>query len=463
MVVSSKVKSVEPTRVLPLRGLGHWSYQQRFAIFLNFGATFQDFLPDSKLYVIRNQQAIAPEFRKENLRKYMKIGLLIFCLVSFKTYKIQAQKSVSDSSKSQQITRSLKDFPNFTKTLLLEKRPDTTANVSFGDFNGDGHLDLLLVKGRHWPIPDRILLGDGRGRIQREYNIGQLPDRSYTGALTDFNRDGHLDIAVSNDAPDRKLIYFNDGKGNFEIGSEFGLPEWPTRNISIADINADGLPDIILANRGNSGSSNYICLNKGKGQFDCNCTAVAPYPATTIYPADINKDGILDLVVPHRDGGQSYVYLGGPDHKFSDTRRIAFGPGNATIRVAAAADFNGDNLIDIVTVEERKGTSLYQGQKDNTFSAGIWLAGPGKSPYALAIADLNNDEKVDIIVGHEEAPSSVFFNNGTGHHFTEISFGDSKGTVYAFAVGDFNEDGNPDIAVARSDASNVLYFGIKPK
>ncbi|MFT3703144.1 MAG: VCBS repeat-containing protein [Agriterribacter sp.] len=349
---------------------------------------------------------------------------------------------------------------NYDHSLLLEATTDTTANVSFGDFNGDGHLDMLLVKGRHWPIIDKVLLGDGKGNIQKAYNLGSIADRSYTGGLADFNGDGFTDIAVSNDAPDKKLIYFNDGKGNFKIGSEFGLPEWPTRNLSIADINADGLPDIILANRGDIGkTSNYICFNKGKGQFTADCMAFAPYPATTIFPADINKDGFVDLVVPYRDSGQSYVYMGSSDFTFPETRRVPFGPPDATIRMAAVADFNGDNLPDIVMIDEFKGVYLYTGQKDQTFSAGISLADKTIVPYALAIADLNNDKKPDIIVGHVEAPSTIFFNDGTGSKFTSVSFGDAKGTVYAFAVGDFNEDGIPDIAAARSDATNVLYFG----
>jgi len=148
--------------------------------------------------------------------------------------KVLAQQNISD----------------FDHSLLLETKSDTTANVSFGDFDGDGHLDILLVKGRHWSIVDRVLLGDGKGGIRKAYNLGAIADRSYTGGLADFNGDGFLDIAVSNDAPDRKLVYFNDGKGNFTVGSEFGLPEWPTRNLSIADINGDGWPDLILANRG---------------------------------------------------------------------------------------------------------------------------------------------------------------------------------------------------------------------
>lgn len=353
----------------------------------------------------------------------------------------------------------------FTDSLQLEARSDTTANISFGDFNGDGHLDILLVKGRHWPIVDRILLGDGKGGIQKAYDLGSIADRSYTGGLADFNGDGFLDIAISNDNPDRKLVYFNDGKGNFTIGSEFGRPEWSTRNLAIADINGDGFPDLILANRGEPGkTTNYICLNNGKGQFTSNCIAVAPYSATTIYPADINNDGHIDLLVPHRDGGQSYVYLGGPDATFTEARRIPFGPANATIRMAAAADFNGDGISDIVTIDEVRGVYLYFGQKDQTFTAGQLLADSTIKPYALAIADLNGDGKMDIIVGHIEAPSTIYFNDGKGRNFKSVSFGDSQGTVYGFAIGDFNEDGVPDIAAARSEGPNMVYFGhIKTK
>jgi hypothetical protein len=374
--------------------------------------------------------------------------------------KVLAQKDINSSDHKQEKKGKFNDLPGFDQYLLLETTSDTTANVSFGDFDGDGHLDILLVKGRHWPIVDRVLLGDGTGGMRKAYYLGKISDRSYTGGLADFNGDGFLDIAVSNDAPDPKLIYFNDGKGNFNIGSEFGFPKWPTRNLSIADINKDGLPDLILANRGDlSSTSNYICLNRGKGQFNANCIPFARYPATTISPADINKDGFIDLVVPHRDGGQSYVYLGSSGIAFSDNRRIPFGPTNAAIRVTEVGDFNADSILDIVTIDETKGVNLYLGQKDQTFSPAISLADSQVVPYALAIADLNKDGKIDIIVGHIEAPSTVFFNDGTGRNFKSISFSDSKGRVYGFAVGDFNEDGTLDIAVARSDAPCVLYFG----
>ena len=153
------------------------------------------------------------------------------------------------------------------------------------------------------------------------------------------------------------------------------------------------------------------------------------------------------------------MYRGSPEMTYSEAERIPFGPANAKIRMAAVADFNGDQLLDIVVIDEEKGVDLYFGQKDLSFSTGISLADAKIVPYALAMADLNNDRLPDIIVGHVNAASMVFFNTGTGNQFHPVSFGDAKGTVYGFAFGDFNEDGIPDIAAARSEATNTLYFG----
>src|SRR5262249_41145716 len=152
----------------------------------------------------------------------------------------------------------------------------------------------------------------------------------------DLNGDGHLDIVLSNDKPDPKLILVNDGTGHFDIASTFGQSEWDTRNASIADLNGDGFPDIIIANRSND-AFDYICLNNGKGHFDKNCSSFTNISATTIAPADVNHDGLIDLVVPNRDGGQSYAYLNAGNAAFSNDRRIPFGPPNATIRMAEVA------------------------------------------------------------------------------------------------------------------------------
>jgi hypothetical protein len=355
-------------------------------------------------------------------------------------------------------------FPHFDRVLLLETTSETSANVGIGDLNGDGNLDILLVKGRHWPLRSRVLLGDGRGRFPTAYNLGDLAYRSYSGRLVDIDGDGDLDVVLSNDAPDPKVVYINDGKGHFQVGSTYGQPQWETRNASVADLNGDGRPDIIVANRTDKNPANYICLNKGKGRFDSNCVAFSHESATTITPADFNHDRLIDLAVPHRDGGQSYVYLGGARASYSNLRRIPFGPADAAIRMAQAADLNGDGLLDIVAIDEKRGVAIYFGQKDGTFSSGTALDGGGVTPYALAVRDLNGDGRIDIVVGNVEAPSTIYFNDSSAPrssllgNYTPVNFGDNKGVVYGFAIADLDRDGLPDIAVARSDAPNAIYF-----
>ncbi len=357
-------------------------------------------------------------------------------------------------------TTAAPDLPRYERALLLETTSETSANASFGDLDGDGHLDIVLAKGRHWPLVNRVLLGDGKGGIRSAYDLGATSDKSYSGRLVDLDGDGDLDVVISNDAPSPKLVYRNDGRGRFTVGSEYGKPEWPMRNATVADMNGDGLPDIIAANRyGREPGSNYICLNRGAGRFDADCIPFSSEPATTITAADFNGDGRLDLLVPHRNGGQSRLYLGATGVDLAHLKSVPFGPADAQIRIAEAADLSGDGVIDVVTIDEKRGVTIYQGRGDATFAAPRPAGDKAVVPYALAIGDPNCDGKTDFIVGNVEAPSTVYFNDGTGRRFTPVSFGDDKGTAYGIGLGDFDEDGRPDIAVARSDAPNTLYFG----
>ncbi len=345
----------------------------------------------------------------------------------------------------------------FDRSLDLETTAETSANVSFGDVDGDGLLDLVLAKGRHDPLVDRVLLGDGRGGIRTSYDLGTASDRSYSGVLADLDADGDLDVVISNDTPDPKLVYLNDGKGHFAVGSPYGQAAWETRNARVADMNRDGLPDIIVANRAGSNSTNYVCFNRGQGRFDGECVAFSREPSTTVTPVDLDGDGRIELVVPYRDGGQSYAYRFARDGDFANPQRLPFGPVDAAFRMAEAADFNGDGTVDLVAIDERRGVFIYL-RKGDAFSSGLAVGDGGMAPYALAVSDLNADGSADIIVGHVEAPSHAYLNDGTGR-FRTVPFGDAKGTVYGFAVADLDRDGVPDIAAARSGAPNVVYFG----
>ena len=179
----------------------------------------------------------------------------------------------------------------FDTVVNLETTSEDSANVSMGDLDGDGDLDLVLAKGRHTPLLDRVLLNDGKGGFVAS-DLGPTADRTYTAALADLDGDGDLDVLTSNDTPDRKLVYLNNGKGRFTVAGTWGVAEWSTRNAAVADLNGDGKADVIAANR--PGPS-FVCLNQGAGRFATDCIPIPAKSATSIVPADFDKDGFIDL------------------------------------------------------------------------------------------------------------------------------------------------------------------------
>ena len=346
----------------------------------------------------------------------------------------------------------------FERELALEDSGATSANVSIGDLNGDGHLDLVLVKGRHWPLVDPVLLGNGDGTFEAAGTLSPTADRSYSGVLIDLDRDGDLDVVVSNDLPDPKVVHLNDGTGQFSVGSTFGEPEWSTRYVSTADLDGDGVPDVVLANRyGDDSGPSYICFGTGSGGFGEPCLDFSYGSATTITPADFNGDGSIDLAVPARDGGQGFVYLNDGAGQFTDRR--PFGPADAAIRSARAADLDGDGRLDLAVIDERTGPAVIRGGPDLSFGTGEPLGDVDARPYAIEIADVDADGRTDIVVGYVESRPVVYFNDAEG--FTPVPFGDDEGVAYGFAFGDMDEDGLTDIAMARSAAVNMLYFGAR--
>ena len=96
--------------------------------------------------------------------------------------------------------------PRFDRAVVLETTSETSANVNLGDIDGDGDVDIVLAKGRHWPLPEVVLVNDGRGGFAERRSVGDVEDRTYTAALADLDGDGDLDLVVGNDRPDEKRI-----------------------------------------------------------------------------------------------------------------------------------------------------------------------------------------------------------------------------------------------------------------
>jgi hypothetical protein len=118
--------------------------------------------------------------------------------------------------------------------------------VAVGDINGDGTLDL--VTGNSVGVTVSILFGNGNGSFQPE---AQVPcgDDPHGIQLADLNLDGNLDIVETNSYgtgnPTTVGVILGKGGGQFEPFKEFPIGA-STGPVAVADLNGDGLPDIIV-------------------------------------------------------------------------------------------------------------------------------------------------------------------------------------------------------------------------
>ena len=332
----------------------------------------------------------------------------------------------------------------------LETVSETSSNASIGDLNGDGKPDIVLIKGRHWQLTTKIFLGDGKGHFVPGPPLPSNATKSYSGSLADMRKSGHLDIVLSNDAPDPKLVLVNDGTGHFQLGGTYGDPKWPTRNAAVGDLNGDGYPDIAVANRG---ATSYVCYNDGKLHFECKPLRDTP-SAASILIRDVDGDGRNDVIFPCRDDCQSRVFF---NRELPGEGR-PWGPAKASIRAFAIADLNGDGHADIAACPEALGCFAYFNDGKGNFGPGVQFQKPGALPYAMISADLNGDGRPDLIVGYVNAPGVIYFNDGTGRHFDAHPFGDGQGAIYGMAAGDLDGDGRLDLVAARSDAPSFVLF-----
>ena len=227
------------------------------------------------------------------------------------------------------------------------------------DVNGDGKPDLVVISGcpdingQGQPAVVSVLLGNGDGTFQSAVTYPSGGVDAVALQVADINGDGIPDLLVANACstpacPNATLgVLFGNGNGTFQpvIVSAFA----GANSLTVADINGDGKPDLILG----LGDSIAVMLGNGNGTFQPPVDySIEGLSALSVALADINGDGKLDAVVAIEcnnvfcANGLVGVLLGNGDGTFQPV--VTYNSGAQDAISIAVADVSGDGHPDIV-------------------------------------------------------------------------------------------------------------------
>ncbi|MDP6957961.1 MAG: VCBS repeat-containing protein, partial [Planctomycetota bacterium] len=210
-----------------------------------------------------------------------------------------------------------------------------TLDVALGDFDGDGDLDLL--EANMWS-ENRIRFNNGKGVFLSGIQFGGNQSVSTSLGVADFDQDGDLDIVVGNDQGNPNTVWKNDGTGSGNILGSSAVNFLGNRNtkaIAVGDINRDGYPDIIA---GNWGEATSIWMNNADQPWTgFSYAGSLPESGKTqdVKLADLDQDGDLDLVVANEEGESNSIWKNDGTGNFGTTEAFTFGE-NKTYHLAIA-------------------------------------------------------------------------------------------------------------------------------
>jgi hypothetical protein len=380
------------------------------------------------------------------------------------------------------------------------------GKLAVGDLNGDHKLDVVSVNSINNHIS--VLLGSGNGSLQAATTITSLggnPSSSFGVVISDLNGDGNPDLAVANVSSFTATgstisVFAGNGDGTFGPAVQYNPVALPIYLMAAGDFNGDGLPDLVFtAESGVLAAQVGLILSSANGTLQSPLSyPVGPTPGQPVL-ADLNADGVLDLVAPTTGtGGSLSVLLGNGDGSFQPA---VIYPAAAGAAYVAVGDFNGDGKPDLAvsslslttftinllvflgngdgTFQAPKATSVFNAaqvvlgdfNKDGKLDAvvaGQVLLGNGDGTFrvtttfvtAFAVAaDLNGDGSLDMVGPGNGGTVLVQLGNGDGTFQAAVKY--PIGNSAILAVGDLNGDGKPDVVViaepfVRGAANQVL-------
>jgi hypothetical protein len=367
-------------------------------------------------------------------------------------------------------------------------------SVAVADVNGDGKPDLVVANfcanssncANGGEVS--VSLGNGDGTFQPAVSYGSGGYEAYFVTVGDVNGDGKPDLLVTHqclriDACTQGVVgvLLGNGDGTFQAAASYGSGGYDASSVAVADVNGDGLPDLVVTNQCASATnclhgSIGLLLGNGDGTFQRAVIHASSGEFTySVAVVDVNGDGKPDMLVSNLCASSSNcangtvdVWLGNGYGTFIEP--VSYSSGGYAGASIAVADVNGDGKLDILVTNQCASSSnctngtvgVLLGNGDGTFQQAVTYGSGGYVGASIVVLDVNGDGKPDLLVanvcasignctnsGIGDGSVGVLLGNGDGTFQTAVSYSSGGQSSLSVAAGDVNGDGKPDLLVTN--------------
>jgi hypothetical protein len=286
-----------------------------------------------------------------------------------------------------------------------------------GDFNRDGLPDVAVnTSGPAGPAVE-VMFGNGDGSFRPNHQVLPVGQTPFSVATGDFDGNGALDLVTANSQGTLSLLLGN-GDGTFRPHIDVAVGGVP-RAVAVGDFNGDGRPDVVTAQQLTNTVSVLLGHGDGTFARPLVFAASGQdltFTPSSLAVGDVNGDGRSDLVINLIGGEDSVVsqlgvMLGNGNGTFQapilQSPDTAGGDGDV-----ALGDFNNDGRLDAAVGGQAAlpdGLTVFTGNGDGTFGAPflspLRFSTGGTDPFGVAAADLNGDGLVDLVAANTSSNS----------------------------------------------------------
>ncbi|MCA9727210.1 MAG: CRTAC1 family protein [Candidatus Eisenbacteria bacterium] len=358
---------------------------------------------------------------------------------------------------------------SFTRVLDPANRVVTDTGNSGGgcwvDLDDDGDLDLLVANGNLVSQANALYLNTGAGTFVKVTTGAVVTDggSSIGGTFGDYDGDGRLDLFVTNRNNFGNFLYHGEGDTLFTKVTE--TP--PVTDISNSnssswvDVDGDGDLDLYVVN---FEATDFLYRNDGGTFVSVNAPPLAGTSSSipgawADYDADRDPDlflgiaGSVDDVLWRNEGELDFTSI-----PFSDGR---------TTLGASWGDYDNDGDLDLVAPSFlNEATVLYRNEGAPDYTLTPDNASPVSNTFANAVGsgwgDYDNDGDLDLFMGANAQNNILFENQGPpSYDLVRVTTGTlvtGGGNSFGCVWGDYDGDGQLDLFVAnQQNQINFLY------